>query len=196
MSRRDTDKDLERPHFYSQYWVAIARQYAKTGSLAGMPGVGEMMVEEDDFDDLPPERPTARVVQPAAPIEPEIDDLPLPLVTRPTAKPAKPRTEKAQSSLSSFADLAALGFGSDMEMEELPVRDEDDAESVISRIGSNFDNDDEPAIEPDQEEAASLEALSEEEDWDDDEEEDDGSGVPRHTTRPIKPIRPRRDRGF
>ncbi len=196
MSRRDADKDLERPHFYSQYWVAIARQYAKTGSLAEMPGVGEMMVEEDDYDDLPPARPIAKTATPVAPVEPDLDDLPLPPAPRPAAKPPKPRPEKAQPSLNSFADLAAIGFGEDLEMEELPVSDEDDTASVISRLGSNFDDDEDLAVEPDQEEAASLESLSEEEDWDDEDEDEEDLGGPRRPPRPTKPNRPRRDRGY
>lgn len=200
MSRRETDKDVERPHFYSQYWVTIARHYARTGSLLNLPTVVDE-IEEDDFDDLPPARPVvARTVTapPPAPVpEPEtdIDDLPLPLTPRPTAKPAKPKPEPKASSLSSFADLAAIGFGKDAEMEELPVGEDDDAESVISRLGANFEDDDFP-VQPDEEEAASLESLSEEEDWDEDEEEDDATGAPHRPTRPVKPPRPRRDRGF
>lgn len=199
MSRRDTDKDLERPHFYSQYWVTIARHYARTGSLVNLPTVVDE-TEEDVYDDLPPAQPVARAVAtpPPAPepeAEPDIDDLPLPLAPRPTAKPAKPKPEPKASSLNSFADLAAIGFGNDAEMEELPVGEDDDTESVISRLGANFDDDDFP-VQPDEEEAASLESLSEEEDWDDDEEEDDTTGAPHRPTRPIKPQRPRRDRGF
>jgi hypothetical protein len=197
MSRREIDKDLERPHFYSQYWITIARHYARTGSLANLPTVMEE-TEEDEIEELPPMRPVARTVTapppaPAPEAEPDIEELPLPLA-RPTPKPAKPKPEPKASSLNSLAELAAIGFGNDMETEELPVSDDDDTESVISRLGSNFDNDEDFGVQPDEEEAASLESLSEEEDWDEDEEEDDTPGGHRRPTRPTKPQRPRRDR--
>jgi hypothetical protein len=193
MSRRETDKDLERPHFYSQYWISIAKQYARTGDIASLPAVGALMEDEDEMEDLPPVRPAAKTVTAPPPV-PEIDDFPLPVAKAP-AKPPKNRPEPKPSALTSFADLAAIGFGGDMEMEEMPVSDEDDTESVISRLGSNFRDDDEDIVEPDEEEAASLESLSEEEDWDDDEDEDN-DGTPRRPSRPSKPTRPRRDRGF
>lgn len=195
MSRRDTDKDLERPHFYSQYWISIAKQYARTGDIASLPSVGALMEEDDEeVEDLPPARPAAKTVTAPPPPVPEIDDFPLPLAKTPP-KPQKNRPEPKPSALTSFADLAAIGFGGDMDVEDLAVSDEDDAESVISRLGSNFRDDDEDFVEPDEEEAASLESLSEEEDWDDDDEEE-GDGGPRRPTRPSKPTRPRRDRGF
>lgn len=191
MSRRESEKDLERPHYYSQYWINIAKQYARSGSLAAMPAIEALDDEEDDedYEDLPP-RATATKV---APPEPEIDDLPLPPAPKPAKSPAKQRpVEQRPSALTSFADLAALGFGADLDVEEMPVSDDDDTESVISRIGSNFE------VVPDEEEAASLEALTEDEAWDDDDEDEDDVGAVRRPSKPIKPVRPPRrpERGY
>lgn len=183
MSRRESEKDLERPHYYSQYWINIAKQYARTGSLAAMPTIEGMDDEDDeDFDELPV-RPLAKVMPPL----PEIDDLPLPLPRTVKTPPKQKPPELRPSALTSFADLAALGFGAGIEMEEMPVSDDDDTESVMSRIGSNFDDG-----LPNVEEAASLEALTEDEAWDDDEEEEDDIGAVRRPSKPTKPIRPPR----
>ncbi len=200
MSRRDSEKDLERPHFYSQYWIAIAQQYARSGSLEAMPPI-ETSIADDDFEEAAPARPVARATvappPPAPPAEPEIDDLPI-IPARPS-RPTKARQPEPRPTpaLTSFADLAALGFGEDIEMEDLPVGADEDEASVMSRLGSNFDNDD---VQPDEEEAASLESLAEEDDYDDDEEDEDDLGVRRPTkpTRPVKPPRPvrRPDRPF
>lgn len=192
MSRKENDKDLDRPRYYSQYWINIARQYALGGVL---PSVSTM---ESGEDDEPFETPVRPATKPANVIDltPDIDDeLPLP---RPAAKPAKPRpVEPARSNaLTSFADLATLGFGEDAETEELPVGADDDAESVISRIGQQFGEDEDLDVEPDEEEAASLESLEEDE-WEEDEEDEDGV-TRRRPTRPVKPQRPPRrpDRPF
>jgi len=79
-------------------------------------------------------------------------------------------------------EILRLGFGADIEMEDLPVGADEDEASVMSRLGSNFDSDDSD-VQPDEEEAASLETLAEEDDYDDDEEDEDDLGV----RRPIKP---------
>ena len=189
MSRRESEKDLERPHYYSQYWINIAKQYARTGSIAAMPAIEGMDDEDDeDFDELPV-RPLAKATPPV----PEIDELPLPLPKLVKNPPKQKPVEQRASALTSFADLAALGFGADIELEEMPVGDDDDTESVMSRIGSNFDDG-----LPNVEEAASLEALTEDEDWDDDDEDEDDVGAVRRPTKPIKPVRPPRrpERGY
>jgi hypothetical protein len=188
MSRRDTEKDLERPHYFSQYWINIARQYAQ-----GDVPLTTMAVEVDEEDDFAPtpasaSRPAVRTS--LNPLEAGLDDLP---VARPTQKAAPKKPEPSKASLNSLADLAALGFGDDVEVDDLPVGADADDDDVMSRLGANFDDE----ITPDEEEAASLESLSEEEDFlDEEDEEDDEFGGPRRG-KSSKPARPRRpERGY
>lgn len=186
MSRRDTEKELERPHYFSQYWINIARQYALGGAsaLETMPALDE---DEEELQPLPlPLRPTPKAAAPLTALSADLEDLPVP---RAPTKPAKQRPlEQKPAALTSFADLATLGFGEGLDVDELAVGADADDDEVISRIGSNFDDE----VEPDQEEAASLETLSEEENLFDEEEEDvDDFGAPRRAKQ-VKPVRPPR----
>ncbi len=192
MSRRDSERDVERPRYYSTYWINIARQ--ESGKNGGPSVLAEDLIEdeEDLEEDFLPEPP---VVTPPpnsiTPIRPATPPAPK------KAKPPEPRT------LSSLADLAELGFGKDIEQpQDLAIGDDEDTESIISRIESGFDDDDDEQDEdvlPDEEEAASLEALEDEE-WADDEEDEDSELGPRRRTvpRPKPPRRPapRRTREF
>lgn len=184
MSRRDIEKDLERPHYFSQYWINIARQYA----LGGASALEAMQTVDEDEEELAPPPPVRPAPKPAAPLTAltaDLEDFPVP---RAPSKPVKQRPpEQKPASLTSFADLLTQGFGEGMDMDELAVGADADDDEVISRIGANFDDE----VEPDEEEAASLETLSEEENLFDEEEEVDDFGAPRRA-KPTKPVRPPR----
>jgi len=201
MSRKD-DRDLERPHYYSQFWINQAREAAGEPVVYSN-GESSLLQVMDDREDSMPES----ILRPAASkpslstVFDDFDDLPLPPLP---AKPIKqkPVAPPRSSSLSSFADLAALGFGADAdETSELAVGADDDTDDIVSRLESEFDMGN---VEPDIDEAASLETLSEEEDemYDEDEDEDE-NGVPGRTPRtpgksprrtpPLPPRRPTRE---
>jgi hypothetical protein len=180
MSKKD-DRDLERPHYYSQYWINIARQ-AYNGGISDL---GNTVEEEDS---TPPEviRPVNTAVAVEEPLD-EFEELPLPVP--PTPKPSKQRTASQQrASLTSLADLAALGFGADAETEELAVGADDDENDIVSRLESEFD------MGTMDEDEADLEPLPDEEDelWDEDEEEEDENGVSLRPPRTVIPPKPPR----
>jgi hypothetical protein len=183
MSKKD-DRDLERPHYYSQYWINVARQAA---GLSVAEDFEDFSTSDPDLitDSLSPLgiRTGSTIVDNTMD---ELDDITLPVPTV-APKPQKPRLPSRPPSLSSFADLAALGFGPDTETEELPVGIDDDEAAIVSRLESEFDMGN---VEPDEEEAASLESLAEEDEdyWSEEEEDDD---MPRRRTI-IPPARPPR----
>ncbi|MGH2487977.1 MAG: hypothetical protein ACRDHE_18410, partial [Ktedonobacterales bacterium] len=88
MARRDTTQDIDRPHFFSQYWLDIA--------------MGKSDVTEDHGADLAPETD-----------ELEDDDLmALPEIPapKPVKKPARVdrKAETARPTFTSLADLANI----------------------------------------------------------------------------------------
>jgi hypothetical protein len=194
MNRRD-DRDLEKPHFYSQYWIDQAREAA--GLVVNVSDEQTTATQVlDRFDSTIDDEPIAPHIPKAPPTLntplDEFDDL---LPVSPTPKPVKqkPPAHPQRERLTNLADLAALGFGAGAETDELAISPDDDADDIISQLESEFDM---GRVEPDDEEAASFETLSEEENemWDDEEEEGDGDGAP-HPPRgkPSSPRRPRRD---
>jgi len=195
MNRRD-DRDLEKPHFYSQYWIDQAREAA--GLVVSLsddqvaPMATQVLDRQDSMTDDEPIAPHIPKAPPTinSPLD-DFDDLPLPPSPRPTKQKA-PTHPQRPASLSSFADLAALGFGAGAETDELAISPDDDADEIISQLESEFDM---GHVEPDDEEAASFETLSEEEnEWDEEDEEGDGDGTPKQPRgKPSSPRRPRRD---
>jgi hypothetical protein len=191
MSRKD-ERDLERPHYYSQFWINQAREAAGqpisfSNGDAALASVLDR--DEEDDDDL-----LTLPVQKAPPtLESALEDFDaLVLPPAPAPKPPKQKNPTAQrpASLSSFADLAALGFGADTETGDFAVGADDDADDIMSRIESEFEMSKD--VEPDEEEAASLESLSEEENglWEEEAEDDDT--LPRRPVGPRPKIPPRR----
>jgi hypothetical protein len=190
MNRKDAD--TERPHYYSQYWIAVARQAAGlSGSVAT----------------AAPEPATERT-QPAAMSDLD-DDLDLAPKAAPKANKPRPQAPtRPTTTLKDLSALAALSFGEEDEGDTSPFSDEDSPEEVVSKLNrarsappadDGFDDDD-LDVEPNEDEAASLEALSEEEDYDDEEDENDEQNLHRRTGIPRpKPARrpppPRRTPG-
>ncbi|HKV85882.1 MAG TPA: hypothetical protein VJN88_15120 [Ktedonobacterales bacterium] len=88
MARRDTAQDIDRPHFYSQYWLDIAMGKSDATADHG----AELALETDELDD---------------------DDL-MALPEMPAPKPAKKparvdrKAETARPTFTSLADLANI----------------------------------------------------------------------------------------
>src|SRR5262249_53245859 len=107
MTRKDMSQELERPHYYSQFWVDVAG--GKRGVADTSADAEEAPFEADD--ELPlalPELDTAAPARPAA-----------------KPKPAKPeKKEPSRSTYTSLADLANIEAlmrnSAEMEGDEVP----------------------------------------------------------------------------
>jgi hypothetical protein len=192
MTRKDT-ADLDRPHYYSQFWVDIAagkRDVTATPATEiDLVDLGADELAEDEF--VPPPAP---VVKPAAKAKP--------------AKPAERAPEPARPTITSLADLANIDLlmKSSAEMDNDTVPDIESSEiGDLAPFGQPV-QDEEPAIVTDfdldhvSEEPAAAEDEDEFADVDFDEEEEDEWGAPRRGGgKPQKPPRkrePRERRGF
>lgn len=188
MTRKDI-ADLDRPHYYSQFWVDIA---------AGKRDVTAAPVSETDLVDLDADELAADEFLPPAP------------VVKPAAKPAKPAKpaervpEQVRSTITSLADLDQL-MKSSAEMGDDTVPDIESSEiGELAPFGQPAQAE-EPAIVTDfdldqaAEEPAEAEGEDEFADVDFDEEEEDEWGTPRRGAKPQKPPRrrePRERRSF
>lgn len=184
MTRRDPiASDMERPHFYSQFWVDVAG--GKRDLTAG--GVGELEAEAevevepefDEDDDFVAEAPAPAPVRPAA--------------KKPT-KEKKP--EPVRPTITSLADLANIDLlmknSAAMEGEEVPdletgtIGDLEPFDTGEPAIVTDFDLD--TAVEPEAEAAESLDDADEafdDLDFEEDEEEDEWGG-PRKPSKQQK----------
>jgi len=190
MTRKDT-ADLDRPHYYSQFWVDIAagKRDVTAASATEMADLTDLVDLDADTlaeEELPP--PPAPVAKPAA-----------------KAKPAKPAPEPPRSTITSLADLDQL-MKSSAEMDDDTVPDIESSEiGDLAPFGQPA-QEEEPAIVTDfdldqaaEEPVAEAAGEDELEDMDFDEEEEDEWGSPRRGTKPQKPPRrrePRERRGF
>lgn len=183
MTRKDT-ADLDRPHYYSQFWVDIAAgKRDVTATSAAEADLTDLVDLDTDMlaeEELPPP-PPAPVVKPAA-----------------KAKPAKPAPEPPRSTITSLADLDQL-MKSSAEMDDDTVPDIEASEiGDLAPFGQPA-QDEGPAIvtDFDLDQAAEepvAEAADEDEDMDFDEEEEDEWGAPRRGSKPQKPPRKREPR--
>ncbi len=189
MTRKDT-ADLDRPHYYSQFWVDIA---AGKRDVAAAPA-GETDLVDLDADELAEDEllpPPAPVAKPAAKAKP--------------TKPAERAPEQVRSTITSLADLDQL-MKSSAEMSDDTVPDIESSEiGDLAPFGQPAQAE-EPAIVTDfnldqaaEEPAAEAEGEDEFADMDFDEEEEDEWGTPRRGAKPQKPPRrrePRERRSF
>jgi hypothetical protein len=178
MSRRDLAADLDRPHFYSQFWIDVAM--GKRDASAATAVEVEAEIEPDMLDELD---------------EAELE----PVAKAPARKPAKPpekRPEPARPTITSLADLANIDLlmksSAEMEGDEVPDIETGPA-SDLAPIVTDFDVED-AAAEP--EVAAAEEEDLGEGDFDEEEEEDEW-GSRRKPSKPQKQERRRErpDRG-
>lgn len=180
-------QDLDRPHYYSQFWIDIAS--GKRDVSAAHP-VETDLEHEPDFDDNEPDFLAVEPPKPAAKVKP--------------IKPEK-RPEPARPTITSLADLANIDLlmknSAEMAGDEVPDL-ETGAMGDLGPFASDL-AEEEPGIVTDfdleaspAEPAAVAEGEDEEEygDFDEDEEEDDWGG--RKPSKPSKQQRRReRDRG-
>jgi hypothetical protein len=188
LNRKDTSQELDRPHFYSQFWIDVAQ--GKRDLSATRPAEGDSEVEDSEDEEFG--------------IQPEPIAAPGPK-PRATKAPEK-KVEPPRPVISSLADLANIDLlmksSAEMDTDEVPDI-EAGAMDDLGPFGQSTDAS-EPSIITDfdvediesQPEAMADEDLDEEsEDYD--EEEDDDWGSTRRSSKPQKPRRqPRERRGY
>ena len=196
MTRKDTAADLDRPHYYSQFWIDVAMGKRDISAA----GATETAAPADEFiePDLEPE------------FTPEPEPLPIAAMPAPGTAKKKPEKEKEKererekdkkgAPLTSLADLASIDMlmksSAEMEGDEIPDI-EAGPTSDLAPIITDFDVSDAEDEEP--------EYLADEEDgeigdMEFDEEEEDEWGDSRKPSKPQKQQRrrerPERGRGF
>jgi hypothetical protein len=184
MTRKDTSQELDRPHYYSQFWVDVA---------GGKRSVAEDASEAEPFeadDELPlalPEYETAVPARPAA----------KPKAAKPEKKP-----EPVRPTITSLADLANIDLlmknSAEMEGDEVPDLEAGAMDDLApfgqpsteeTPVAADFD------LEPEDAAVAGAEDEDEEfggEDFDEEEEEDEWGGARRPGKTPKAPKRPPR----
>jgi len=174
MSRRDLAADLDRPHFYSQFWIDVAS--GKRDVVAAPAAETEAEFEEAEEPEF---EPVAKVAPPVA--------------VRKPAKAPERKPEPVRPALTSLADLANIDLlmksSAEMDGDEIPDI-EAGPTSDLAPIVTDFDLD-EVAAAP---EAAASDDEFEGAEFDEDEEEEGGDwGARRKPSKPTKTDR-RRER--
>ena len=190
MSRKDTAQELDRPHYYSQFWIDVAQGKRDLSAIRS----ADSGVEVEDIDiggiETEPELIADSAPKPKAPKVPE------------------KKVEPARPVISSLADLANIDLlmksSAEMDSDEVPDIEAgaiDDLapfseapNGVEPSIVTDFDLDD---IEEGPEEEPLEDSLADGEDFDEEEEEEDDWGSSRKPSKPQKPRRqPRERRGY
>jgi hypothetical protein len=189
LNRKDTSQELDRPHFYSQFWIDVAQ--GKRDLAATRAVEGESEVEDSDDEEFG--------IQP----EPIVNAGPKPRATKAPEKKAEP----PRPVISSLADLANIDLlmksSAEMDTDEVPdieagAMDDlgpfgETTDTSEPTIITDFDLDD---VESEPEAMADEDLDEESGDFDEEEEEDDW-GSPRRSSKPQKPRRqPRERRGY
>jgi len=176
MSRRDLAADLDRPHFYSQFWLDVAS--GKRDVTAAPAAEADAELEETEDSEF---EPIAAVTPPVA-------------VRKPAKAPERKPEPSRPSSLTSLADLANIDLlmksSAEMEGDEVPDI-EAGPTSDLAPIVTDFDID-EAGTEPEAAVGAD-EAFDGEFDEDEEEEGEGDWGSRRKPSKPQKTDR-RRDR--
>ena len=189
MTRKDVTQDIDRPHYYSQFWIDVAQ--GKRDVTAGRVADAETDVDdiEDEQDhDFEPAPAVAR-----APVKP-----------KPASKAPEKKPEPTRPTITSLADLANIDLlmksSAEMENDEVP-----DIESgAIDDLGPLGQQSavETPAAAPEidypEVEDETPESAQEDGDLDDDldsdeDEEEEGWGGPRKPSKQQKQQR-RRER--
>ncbi len=191
MSRKDTAQELDRPHYYSQFWIDVAQGKRDLAAIRS----GDSDAEEIEDSDVAgvsaePAFATDSLARTKAPKAPEKKP-------EPVARPV----------ISSLADLANIDLlmksSAEMDNDEVPDIEAgaiDDLEPFSESsspaepsIVTDFDLDD---IEEEPEAELAEDSLADDEDFEE-EEEDDDWGSTRKPSKPQKARRqPRERRGY
>jgi hypothetical protein len=179
MSRKDTAQEVDRPHYYSQFWIDIAQGKRDLSAVRSVESDAEIEdLEPASFDAEP---------------EPVVGPAPKPKVAKlPDKKP-----EPVRPVISSLADLANIDLlmksSAEMDSDEVPDIEAGAIDDLAPfgqasteaepSIVTDFDVE---AIEAEPEEVFE-DSLMESEGFDEDEEDEWGS-----TRKPSKPQKPRR----
>jgi hypothetical protein len=187
MTRKDTSQELDRPHYYSQFWVDVA---AGKRSVADVGSDAEPFEADDELPLALPEYETAVPARPAA----------KPKAAKPEKKP-----EPARPTITSLADLANI----DLLMKNSAEMDGDEVPDLEAGAMDDLAPFGEPSTEetpvvtdfevkPEDAAEAEAEAGAEEEEDEfagddfDEEEEDEWGGTRRPGKAPKAPKRPPR----
>ncbi len=175
MARKDSEKDVERPRYYSQFWldVAAGRKVITGGKGALETDEGDVS-EQDDLPEIPMKGPAAAksAPPPAAPAEA-------------SARWSAPAGQQSihLSGKESLADLAAAAGLVDIgDNEEVPELTGDFSEEADQGSETPL------ALAEEPEESFDYANLYDEEE----EEEEDEGWTPRRAKKPKKPEKPRR----
>jgi len=188
--RRDITQDADRPHYYSQFWIDVARGEEKSSGrpASAIAAPTEADVDEAGADDLLMDEITPRLERTER-TEPK----------KPAAKPTEKKPETAgRSTLTSFADLANIA-NIDMLMKSSAELGDDVTPDIEAAATPGVDEDTTPSFqfETADEESPEAEAEAEADDTDtfgyedEDEEDDWGSRRKPKQTKPKR--RERRD---
>jgi len=183
MTRKDPEKEAERPHYYSQFWLDIA---------AGRRAIGGKTteVEEETEPELPEPPKSVRSLREGTS----------------TGSRRPGAAEPVRSGLTSLADLGLVIGNRELEGEDSETALEEETaevDSPLADIAIDADLEDFDALDEEEEEFPEEEP-EEDLDFDDtfyDEEEEDEWGVPRTRKspsphpKPKKPSPRRRERG-
>jgi hypothetical protein len=187
MSRKDTAQEVDRPHYYSQFWIDIAQGKRDLSAVRSV----ESDAEIEDVE------PTSFATEP----EPVASPVPKPKA----AKLPDKKVEPVRPVISSLADLANIDLlmksSAEMDNDEVP----DIEAGAIDDLGpfGQAVTEAEPSIVTDfdvenienEPEEIFEDSLMESDDFDED--EDDEWGSTRKPSKPQKPRRqPRERRGY
>jgi hypothetical protein len=188
LNRKDTSQELDRPHFYSQFWIDVAQGKRDLAAVRSVESDSEVEDTEDEEFAIQP--------------EPIVTPGPKPRVARVPEK----KVEPPRPVISSLADLANIDLlmksSAEMDTDEVPDIEAgamDDlgpfgqaTDTAEPSIITDFDLDE---VESEPEAMAGEDLDEESEDFE--EEEEDEWGAPRRTSKPQKPRRqPRERRGY
>lgn len=189
MTRKDVTQDIDRPHYYSQFWIDVAQ--GKRDVTAGRVADAETEVEDIEEEQDRDFEPTPVVAK--APPKP-----------KPVSKAPEKKPEPARPTITSLADLANIDLlmksSAEMDTDEVP-----DIESgAIDDLGplgaeSAVETPAAPDIEYPEVEEETLSPADEEESFDEDldydeDEDEEGWSSSRKSSKKQQQQQRRRER--
>jgi hypothetical protein len=164
MTRKETEKDSDRPHYYSQFWLDVA---------AGRRIIGAPKTEENEG--MEPEMPEPVPVPRRASRSTQIDvsdsrDGRMDTIVHPVAEPIATPDAFIEPETDDFSENDDLDF-------QTPVEDADIPDVDLGVLDEDADD----------------EAFDDDEEEEEEEEEDDigwGGGRGRKKAKPVRPVKP------